>query len=440
MISDSAFEYRDQTRTVPVLPAAVSEDFGSKNTGSNGNIALVEMDINSNAKVCAGDDPTIKDSLALPSNQPRPMPFYELLALATAAAAEEESPQPETEETSYSDEQSNESSPQPNNAFVMDVSVVQAEYLRNCKKEDQNLCEGDNHLVQESYVLFSSPSIKEKNANTLGNKNKISSPIKKKKVYKNKMEDSIKEQLMPPTDAGHSNSMRIVEATWRWNYENLVKYHDIHGDSNVLRSDPNKQLSGWVKRQRNNLKDGKLSPCKILLLNKLDFVWNRIDGKWYEKFNRLVEYQKKYGHCDVTAKYDRSLAEWTQRQRREYKNKLNSMTEVRIKKLEALQGWSWEKLKFRKECIETIHYADALMVKQVIKNVEAPIMADSVQVTVNQRSRIKTSSPNQVADIETPDEASNKEQMEASNRPKMNVSNLNLLCTASTLQPDYFVA
>ena len=438
MISDSAFEYRDQTPTVPVLPAAVSEDFGSKNTRSNGNIALVEVDINPSAKICAADDATLKDSLALPSNKHRPALFYELFALATAA--EEESPQPETEETSYSDEQSNESSSQPNNDFVVNVGVVQGGYLRNCKKEDKHLFESDNHLAQESYVLISSPNIKEKNASILGNKNKISSPIKKKKVYKNNIRDSIDEQLMQPADAGHSNSMRIVEATWRWNYENLVKYHDIHGDSNVLRSDPNKQLSGWVKRQRNNLKDGKLSPCKILLLNKLDFVWNRIDGKWYEKFNRLVEYQKKFGHCDVTAKHDRSLAEWTQRQRREYKNKLNSMTEVRIKKLEALQGWSWEKLKFRKECIETIHYGDAPMFNQVIKNGEAPIMADSVQVPVNETSRIETSSPNQVPGIETPNEASNEEQMETSNRPQMNVSNLNLLCTASRLQPDYFVA
>jgi hypothetical protein len=157
-------------------------------------------------------------------------------------------------------------------------------------------------------------------------------------------QESMEEPETDAEDEDNPNSMRIVEATWNWNYKNLVEYHDVHGHSNVLRSDPNKQLSGWVKRQRNNLKDGKLSPSKILMLNELDFVWDRIDGRWYKKFCQLVQFQAKFGHCYVTAKYDRSLAEWTQRQRRDYKNGMSKMTEERIQKLEALDGWSWDKL------------------------------------------------------------------------------------------------
>ena len=141
----------------------------------------------------------------------------------------------------------------------------------------------------------------------------------------------------------HSADPSLNEATWKWHYENLVQYHAIHGDSNVLRSDSNKRLSGWVKRQRDNLKDGRLSPYKILLLNKLHFVWNRNDAKWCKKFNRLVRFQKRFRHCYVNDKFDRSLAEWAQRQRREYKDGKISMTDARVKKLEALQGWSWKK-------------------------------------------------------------------------------------------------
>ena len=138
--------------------------------------------------------------------------------------------------------------------------------------------------------------------------------------------------------------MRIVEHVWMSNYAKLADYHLTTGHSNVLRSDLDKQLSGWVKRQRNNLKDNKLSPRQISLLDNLDFVWDRIDGKWYKKFYQLVQFQKKFGHCYVTAKHDRSLAEWTQRQRRDFKNSEGKMTKDRVQKLEGLKGWSWDKL------------------------------------------------------------------------------------------------
>jgi len=66
--------------------------------------------------------------------------------------------------------------------------------------------------------------------------------------------------------------------------------------------------------RRNNFKDGKLTYHKILLLNELDFVWNRIESAWYEKYGQLCRYQEKYGHCNVASILDRTLAEWTQRQ------------------------------------------------------------------------------------------------------------------------------
>ena len=253
--------------------------------------------------------------------------------------------------------------------------------FKHFRTEIENICDvppslsvsndGDDPLIPKKYPPSSSTGIKKKikknkkKTDNDTNKKKSPPPIKKTKIQKNKLVGEPKTEFQSMlAGSDPSNGMRIVEATWRWNYENLVKYHVTHGNSNVLRSDPNKQLSGWVKRQRNNLKDGKLSPCKILLLNKLDFVWNRIDGKWYEKFNRLVRFQNEFKHCDVTTKYDRSLAEWTQRQRREYKNGISTMTFLRIRKLEALHGWSWEKLKFRKEAA---HHA---ILGTVVNNVE----------------------------------------------------------------------
>ena len=156
----------------------------------------------------------------------------------------------------------------------------------------------------------------------------------------------------PEDESDSQNAPRIIERTWHQNYNVLVQYHAIHGNSNVLRSDPNKQLSGWVKRQRNNLKDGKLSPNKIILLNELDFVWNRTDGAWYKKFCQLVLFEQKFAHSYVTARYDRSLAEWCQRQRREYKNEPQKMPSERVQKLEALRGWSWDKRKDTRKILQ----------------------------------------------------------------------------------------
>ena len=168
---------------------------------------------------------------------------------------------------------------------------------------------------------------------------------KKKKRDPDELIEEAKSQVLAWNINKRGNDGRIVEAAWNKNYEVLVKYYAENGDSNVPRSYHNKQLSGWVKRQRNNLKDGKLSSNQIVLLNNLDFVWNRTDGQWYKKFCCLVRFQQKFGHCYVTAKYDRSLAEWTQRQRREYKTRPSKISEERLRKLEALEGWSWEKLK-----------------------------------------------------------------------------------------------
>ncbi|VEU44340.1 unnamed protein product, partial [Pseudo-nitzschia multistriata] len=84
---------------------------------------------------------------------------------------------------------------------------------------------------------------------------------------------------------------RIIEHTWDHNYNRLVKFYEANGHSNVLRSDPDKQLSGWVKRQRNNLKDQKLSASQIQKLDDLKFVWNRLEGAWYDKYDMLVAFE-----------------------------------------------------------------------------------------------------------------------------------------------------
>jgi len=176
----------------------------------------------------------------------------------------------------------------------------------------------------------------------------------KKKRYKKEKNSSIAKEMKTTTitpkkkntpDDPHERKIQN-DTQWKGNYDQLVLYYNEHGNSNVLRSNPNKKLSGWVKRQRNNFKDGKLNYQKILLLNALDFIWNRIESAWYEKYAQLCKYQETYGHCNVVSVIDRTLAEWTQRQRREYrrlKGTSLTMTQTRIHALEKVPNWGWGK-------------------------------------------------------------------------------------------------
>mmetsp|Transcript_17624 Transcript_17624/g.48742 ORF Transcript_17624/g.48742 Transcript_17624/m.48742 type:complete len:379 (+) Transcript_17624:639-1775(+) len=171
----------------------------------------------------------------------------------------------------------------------------------------------------------------------------ISISIPSNKSLREELKNQLKKDAKELTD--HSvveENTRIIEKTWEQNYLRLLRFYQKHGHSNVLRSDPDKQLSGWVKRQRNNLKDQKLSESQIRRLNNLGFVWNRLEGAWYDKYDLLVEYASKNGSCEVPTKYNRSLAEWTQRQRREYRNQAPTMTPQRKEKLSEIPSWSWD--------------------------------------------------------------------------------------------------
>jgi len=116
----------------------------------------------------------------------------------------------------------------------------------------------------------------------------------------------------------------------------------LNGHSTVLRNNPDKKLSGWVKRQRDVRRSGALAQYHIDLLDQLDFIWCQPDHRWKTKCDSLVEYQNRFGNCVVIASNDKSLAEWTQRQRREYRTSCAGMTLERIISLEKVRGWTWD--------------------------------------------------------------------------------------------------
>ena len=174
---------------------------------------------------------------------------------------------------------------------------------------------------------------------------KAKESIKKKKKIAPKNTITIeKVRVRKMADETENDTSTLVQKdTWDLNYRKLKTFYLKNEHSCVLRSDPDTKLSGWVKRQRNNLKQGRLSPSQIRRLDDVDFTWNRLEQAWQCKYNLLKIFASEHGRSYVPSRYDRSLAEWTQRQRREHRAKKRTMTLARIQKLEAIPSWSWMK-------------------------------------------------------------------------------------------------
>lgn len=108
------------------------------------------------------------------------------------------------------------------------------------------------------------------------------------------------------------------------------------------------ELGRWVNMNRyqyKRLKDGKhpcsMTPERVQLLNKLDFVWNARDAAWYQRLSELEEFTKVNGRGLIPpVKTHSSLRNWLCRQIRLYeqlkKGKEVSLTEKRIAELERL--------------------------------------------------------------------------------------------------------
>jgi len=148
--------------------------------------------------------------------------------------------------------------------------------------------------------------------------------------------------------------------TVRWvkQYLQLQKFRAEKGHCLVpTKSHDYPQLGPWVSSQRYQYKKrqrGELSSMtdgRLKALDDLEFVWS-IDVPWEERFEELVSFKNKYGHCKVPRNYgvNPELGRWVHAQRTAYKkfrdNKRCKITQERIDKLDAL-GFIWDAHAFR---------------------------------------------------------------------------------------------
>ena len=141
---------------------------------------------------------------------------------------------------------------------------------------------------------------------------------------------------------------------WNERYADLVSFHAEHGHCNVpytYNKDPG--LLHWMKRQRHQykrLQQGRrsnLTQARVQLLDGLGFHWNAHEIAWANNFEKLQEFQRRHGHCNVPSNYSDGgkLSNWLKRQKTQWKlfiaGKATSITQERVEKMTSL-GVIWE--------------------------------------------------------------------------------------------------
>lgn len=145
-------------------------------------------------------------------------------------------------------------------------------------------------------------------------------------------------------------SVSRFDLDWQAKFWELKAFRDKFGHCNVPQHWPdNPSLGRWVIRQR--VRQDKLPAERIERLNSIGFIWDLPEYWWECKYNELLAFKEKFGHCNVSNGISgyKALAEWVIKQRKDFKNKEKRLDAGKIKKLNdiafnwgTIQRVSWE--------------------------------------------------------------------------------------------------
>ena len=112
-------------------------------------------------------------------------------------------------------------------------------------------------------------------------------------------------------------------------------------------------LAQWVKRQRYQFqlkargKHSTLTDEREQVLESVGFVWDAQAALWEERFQDLLQFQAKHGHCRVPSRYppNTQLAAWAKCQRRQRRllmerSEKPTIVEGRMERLDSV-GFVW---------------------------------------------------------------------------------------------------
>jgi len=134
--------------------------------------------------------------------------------------------------------------------------------------------------------------------------------------------------------------MRRRKKTWIYHYNKLLEYKKVNGHAFVPICYKDKELVHWISTQRCLFKKKLLARKEIDLLKKANFVFDALQSRWLENYEKLKKFKMKFKHTRVTRSYcDKKLAIWVTLQRSQYKN--NKMSGEQIKLLNDI-GFAFE--------------------------------------------------------------------------------------------------
>jgi hypothetical protein len=110
----------------------------------------------------------------------------------------------------------------------------------------------------------------------------------------------------------------MPSAQWAERFASLQRFKKVTGHCEVPRgyaADP--KLATWLSVQRREKQAGKLLPDRSAKLEELGVAWDPHTRSWERRFESLVIYKMKTGHCEVPCNYppDPALPRWITHQR-----------------------------------------------------------------------------------------------------------------------------
>jgi Helicase associated domain len=133
-------------------------------------------------------------------------------------------------------------------------------------------------------------------------------------------------------------------AIWEERFQEFAAFmaQEKHGNVLTVYSE-NPQLATWLESQRQAKKTGRLSPECTRRLESLGVAWTPHDAKWERRFQELVAFKKRRGHCNIPAVYPENpqLGRWLTVQR--HLERRGALEADRAARLKALAGANWER-------------------------------------------------------------------------------------------------
>ena len=139
-----------------------------------------------------------------------------------------------------------------------------------------------------------------------------------------------------------------AQETWMKWYRELEAYTKENGNPHVPRTHDNTKLASWVWIQRQRRKGTStrngiadlMTEEQIILLDNLGFRWDAREEKWTENFEKLKQFKKRHGHCEVCSVPEAPdrLVSWVRMQRSlKARGKLDAKRQAQVEEL----GFSW---------------------------------------------------------------------------------------------------